>query len=70
MTRRARITSVEQADTAMENLGWLRAQGSPNGAVRELWECATAYRAAVHRQNVAEEKRPGFVERVERKRKG
>lgn len=50
MTRRTRITTVEEADAAMDKLGWLRAQGQPNGAVRELFECATAYRAAVHRQ--------------------
>lgn len=50
MTRRTRITTVEEADAAMERLGWLRAQGTPNGAVRELFECATVYRAAVHRQ--------------------
>lgn len=52
MTRR-RITTVAAADAAMERLAWLRAQGTPNAAVRELWECAVAYRAAVHRQEQA-----------------
>lgn len=69
MTRRPRITTVAEADTAMERLAWLRAQGTPNGAVRELFECAVAYRAAVHRQSVGEEKKPGFAERIEAKRK-
>jgi hypothetical protein len=64
MTRRSRITTVEEADSAMERLGWIRAQGSPNAAVRELWDVAVAYRAAVHRQSVGEEKKPGWQERV------
>ena len=34
----------------MERLGWLKAQGHPNAAIRELWECAVTYRAAVHQQ--------------------
>lgn len=68
--KRPRIVTVEQADQAMERLGWLRSQGSPNAAVRELWECAVVYRAAVHRQEQGEEKRPGFVDRIEQKRKG
>jgi hypothetical protein len=67
MTRRARITTVEEADAAMERLGWLRAQGTPNAAVRELYECATAYRAAVHRQGGVKEE-PGHVARLEKKR--
>jgi hypothetical protein len=49
MTRRPRILTVEQADAAMERLAWLRAQGSPNAAVRELWDCATALRAEIYR---------------------
>ncbi|MBP3955462.1 hypothetical protein J8F10_09225 [Gemmata sp. G18] len=64
MTRRKpRINSVEEADKAMERLGWLRAQATPNAAVRELWDCAVAYRAAVHRQQPGE-KKPGWAERV------
>lgn len=67
MTRRKpRITTVEEADAAMESLGWLRHQATPSREVRHLWDCAVAYRAAVHRQS---EKRPGFVERLEQKRK-
>ena len=70
MTRRKpQITTVEEADAALERLGWLKTAGSPNGAVRELWDVAVAYRAAVHRQEGAEQKRPGFVELVEKKRK-
>ena len=68
MTRR-RINTVEDADAAMERLAWLRTQGNPNAAVRELWDCAVAYRAAVHRQEQGEVKRPGFAERVEARRK-
>jgi hypothetical protein len=64
MTRRPRITTVEQADAAMETLGWLRGQGEPNWAVRQLWECAVAYRAAVHRQEQGEQTGPGWTERV------
>ena len=70
MTRRKpRITTLEEADAAMAKLGWLRAQATPNAAVRELWDCAVAYRAAVHRQAHDAEKKPGFVELVEKKRK-
>ena len=68
MTRRARISTVAEADAAMERLGWLRAQATPNGAVRELWECATTYRAAVHRQEAGEAKKPGFAEQIKSKR--
>jgi hypothetical protein len=64
MTRRPRITTVEEADAAMERLGWIRAQGTPNAAVRELWDVAVAFRAAVHRLDRGEEKKPGWQERV------
>lgn len=66
MTRRKpRILTVEQADQAMERLGWLRAQGSPNAAVRGLWDAAVAYRAAVHRQQgEAGEKKTGWADRI------
>jgi hypothetical protein len=67
MTRRTRISTVEEADAAMERLGWLRGHGNPNGAVRELFECATAYRAAVHRQGSVKDE-PGHVARLEKKR--
>jgi hypothetical protein len=68
MTRR-RILTVEQADKAMESLGWLKTMGHPNAAVRELFECATVYRAAVHRQETPDRnERPGFAERVEKQR--
>lgn len=70
MTRRKpRITSIEEADAALERLGWLKTAGSPNAAIRELWDVAVAYRAALHRQSMGEVKRPGFVELVEKKRK-
>jgi hypothetical protein len=49
MTRRPRINTVEEADAAMANLGWLRTQATPNAAVRELWDCATALRAEIYR---------------------
>lgn len=49
MSRR-RIKSLEEADVLMESLGWLKGQGWPNDAVRQLWECAVFYRAAIHRQ--------------------
>lgn len=48
--KRKRISTVEQADEAMAKLGWLRFQGHPNEAIRELWECAATYRAAIHKQ--------------------
>jgi hypothetical protein len=48
MTRR-RINTVEEADAAMAKLGWLRTQATPNAAVRELWDVASAYRAEIHR---------------------
>ncbi len=65
MTRRKpRITSLEQADAALESLGWLRGAGSPNREVRTLFEVAAFYRAAVHRQENGEPRKAGFVERV------
>jgi hypothetical protein len=64
MTKRPRITTVEQADAAMTGLRFLQWAGHPNTEVRLLWECAVAYRAAVHRQEQGEQKRPGFVDRV------
>ena len=58
MTRRKpRITSVEEADQAMERLAWLRTAASPNAAVRELWDVCVTYRAAVHRQEAEPEGR-------------
>jgi hypothetical protein len=70
MTRRARSLTVEQADAEIESLRWLRGAGSPNGAVRRLFECYAVVRAELHRQQQGEQKRPGFVERVEQNRKG
>jgi hypothetical protein len=64
MSRKPRISSLAEADVAMERLGWLRSMGQPNGPVRELFEVAAFYRAQVHRQQNGEQKRPGFVERV------
>lgn len=66
MSRKPRITTVAEADAAMERLGWLRGHAQPNGPVRELFECATVYRAAVHRQEPGEEKTPGWAEKVTR----
>jgi hypothetical protein len=68
MTRRARITTVEQADAEVESLRWLRGAGSPNREVRKLFECYAVVRAALHRQQ-GEEQRPSFAERVEANRK-
>lgn len=65
MTRRKpRITTVEEADVAMDRLGWVRAQGTPNAAVRELWECATAYRAALHRQEQVAEPEGRWAKKI------
>jgi hypothetical protein len=68
MTRRARILTVEQADAAVERLAWLRSVGHPNGAVKELFDAYATVRAAVHRQEAGEVKKPGFAERVTAKR--
>jgi hypothetical protein len=70
MTRRPRVTSLEQADAEVESLRWLRGAGSPNGAVRRLFECYAVVRAELHRQQQGEQKRPSFAEREEMKRKG
>jgi hypothetical protein len=55
----------------MNQLGWLKAQGFPNDAVRRLHDCAVVYRSEVSRLMIegGEQKRPGFVDRVESKRK-
>lgn len=64
MTRRARITTVEQADATVESLGWLRGAGSPNREVRKLFECIGAYRAALHRLNTSEAKDDKWQQKV------
>jgi hypothetical protein len=67
MSRRARITSLTEADAALESLVWLRGSGSPNREVRMLFDVAAYYRAAVHRQQQGQEQ-AGWQERVEKKR--
>lgn len=62
MTRRPRITTLAEADAALESLSWLRGAGSPNREVRLLFEVAAFYRAAVHRQG--ERETAGWAERV------
>jgi hypothetical protein len=70
MTRRSPITSTEQADKELESLGWLRGAASPNREVRRLFDVAVHYRTELHRlRDGGEQKRPGFVERVEQNRK-
>ncbi|OWK35157.1 hypothetical protein FRUB_09999 [Fimbriiglobus ruber] len=63
MSRRQRITSLAEADTVLESLGWLRGAGSPNREVRVLFEVAAFYRAMVHRQEQGE-KKTGWAEKV------
>ena len=62
--RKPPISSLAEADATIESLVWLRRAGTPNREVRLLFEVAAFYRAAVHRQEIGEAKRPGFVERV------
>lgn len=67
MTRRKpRIVTVEQADQAMERLGWLRHAGHPNSAIREMLDCYTAVRAEVHRLQalLGQDGKPGWTDRI------
>jgi hypothetical protein len=73
MIRHTTITTLEEADDALESLVWLLAGGRPNREVRRLFDVATFYRDAVRRQPKepkGEEKKPSFAERIEQKRKG
>lgn len=64
MTRRARITTVEQADAALESLGWLRGAGTPNREVRMLFDVAAFYRAELHRKSQPQEPNTDWQRRV------
>lgn len=66
MTRRPRITTVEEADAAMAKLGWLRHAGHPNAAIREMMDCYATVRAEVHRlqAQLGQDGKPRWQERV------
>lgn len=49
MTRRKRITTVDEADASVANLGWLRGAGHPKGAIGELFDAYATVRAELHR---------------------
>ncbi len=49
MTRRRRINTVEEADAAIERLGWLRKVGHPRGPISEVFEAYVTVRAELHR---------------------
>lgn len=60
---RRRILTLEDADTAVARLGWLRGSGHPNGAVRELMDCCGVYRQEVHRLQKLLGQNPGVWQR-------